>query len=113
MEKKRKLKTVKSKEAKVTVSRTILGQQTDADNKISIRPFVTETANVEARYGRTINVGNFESVRVDVFISCPCYAEEIVDAFRQASTLAKELLGKEVEKIIGDLGGGDISTMNL
>ena len=66
----KKGENVESKEATVVVSRTYLGQTKTKEKKIRIRPFVTDTANVSVKFGTTIPLGDFQSARVDVMISC-------------------------------------------
>jgi hypothetical protein len=42
-------------------------------------------------------MGNFESFKFDVFVSIPCYVEEVVDAYRQVTSLVDEMLNAEWE----------------
>jgi hypothetical protein len=67
--------------------------------KIKIRPFVTDTATVSIKYGLTIPTVEYGGARVDVFISCPCYKEEIVDVFEMVQGLADRLIDIEADKI--------------
>lgn len=49
---------------------------------IAVRKFVTQPAIVGLKLGLTRDQGGFESARVDVSLSIPCYVEEISDASR-------------------------------
>lgn len=71
-----------------------------ADETIAVRPFVVEAAEVSLSRGRTVNLGNFESVRVDVGIKVPCYLEEAVDAFEFAKRFTAERLEDEVNMVV-------------
>ena len=92
---------ITEKEEIVVVSRTVLKQKTEKVRKIKIRPFVTATAAVSLKYGLTIPTVEFGSARVDVFISCPCYKEEILDVYGQVRELVDELVSKEADEIEG------------
>ena len=89
------------KEATIEVTQTVLGQvRTTLKKKIKIRPFVTATATVGVKYGATVNTGNYENVKVDVFISAPAYVEEIVSVFNQCCALGDKLMARETDKIL-------------
>lgn len=56
----------------------------------------------EVRVGlsQTINLGNFESVKVDVGITLPALKEEVKDAYIEALTLCKQYLAANVKEVI-------------
>jgi hypothetical protein len=66
---------------------------------ICVRRFLTEPAKVVVNYGLTINLGNFESARVDVAAYVPCYKEEMDDAYEFASEFVTKRIAKEKEEI--------------
>jgi hypothetical protein len=70
----------------------------EIDSERSVHKFVTEPARVRRAYGVTINLGNYESARVDVDITLPCYAEEVRDADELVMQLCEERLEEEVAK---------------
>lgn len=76
-------------------------RETIEDETINVRPFVVEAAEVSLTRGRTINLGNYESVRLDVSIKVPCYLEEAVDAFKFARRFTAERLDEEVRMVAG------------
>lgn len=89
------------REATIEVTQTVLGQvRTTLKKKIKIRPFVTATATVGVKYGATVNTGNFENVKVDVFISAPSYVEEMVSVFNQCCAMGDKLMTRETDKIL-------------
>lgn len=84
--------------------REVVGEKAYEEN-ISIRPFVSQTATVGVKGGATLNLGNFESARVDVFFSVPCYPEEVLDAFEFAKEFVDSKLAGEVKEIRSSTGG--------
>ena len=56
-------------------------------------------AKVSYSITRTINLGNYESARVDVGLKLPCYIEEIPAAFEKAQRIVQARLVKESEEI--------------
>jgi hypothetical protein len=50
--------------------------------------------------GNTLNMGDFESIRVDVGVKLPCYLEELPDAYLTAVQFVEEKLAIEVRQII-------------
>ena len=90
-------------EGTITVSQTVFNQITEEREHISIRPFATEPAHVGVKFGRTINLGNYESARVDVSFDMPCYAEEAPRVYREVLEMAELRLSEEVEKITKQL----------
>lgn len=56
--------------------------------------FETDPAYVRVAHGVTRSIGDFESLRVDVSVSMPCYKEKIDETVR--------LLGERVEEYLED-----------
>jgi len=56
------------------------------DEKLEVRRFTDDThpAWVNVKYGATINLGNYESVRIDAGVTMPCYPEEVDACFDAA-----------------------------
>jgi hypothetical protein len=94
--------TLSEKEGLIAVSKTVLKSQTEKKEKIRIRPFVTPTSTVAVKYGRTINIGNYENVKVEVFVAAPCYMEEIVDVYNQVRDLCAEFIEKEIDDLMNE-----------
>ena len=58
-----------------------------------------ELGEVGYNSSMTINLGNYESVKVGVHCSLPCYAEERHEAFTAAKTLTDAKLMEEVDSV--------------
>ena len=86
-------------EGTITVSRTKFNQVSEEKEYIEIRPFATASARVGVKFGRTVNLGNYESARVDVCVEVPCYVEEVSRVYQDVLAMAQERIGAEVDKI--------------
>ena len=91
--------TVKSMTATVTTVYGKIGLPSSKDEEIAVRTFVTNPAMVEIGYGLTLNIGNYESARIDVRVSLPCYVEETDQAFAFAKKWTEERIQTEVKEI--------------
>lgn len=77
----------------------MLNQETDEESFIDIRPFVTVPAQVTFMAARTLNLGNYESAKVSVSVTMPCYREEIFDALKRVETICETFLSEKVSEI--------------
>lgn len=68
---------INTREAIAEVRQTVFGKEEVTQERIRIRPFITQPASITVKAGVTINLGNYESGRVDVMLTMPCYLEEI------------------------------------
>jgi len=68
---------------------------------IKVGLFKTATAQVIQKKGLTINLGNFESARVDVGYAMPCYVEEVKEIEGLVNDMIEERLQKEVVEVRG------------
>lgn len=59
-----------------------------ADEALMVQTFETEPALVNVTLGRTINLGDYNSVTYKVGVTLPCYPEEAVEALDAAQALA-------------------------
>ena len=91
--------TVKSATATITKVYGKIGLPVTKDEEIAVRTFVTNPAMVEIGYGLTLNIGNYESARIDVRIALPCYVEETDQAFAFAKKWTEERIQTEVKEI--------------
>ena len=91
--------TVKSMTATVTTVYGKIGLPASKDEEIAVRTFVTNPAMVEIGYGLTLNIRNYESARIDVRVSLPCYVEETDQAFAFAKKWTEERIQTEVKEI--------------
>jgi len=76
-----------------------MGPEEVTNEKIEIAGFAVEPARVQVDYGLTLSLGNFESARLGVSVSLPCYREEIDEAYQFAQQWATDRLGEESAKI--------------
>lgn len=91
--------TVKSTTATVTKVYGKIGLPDTKDEELAVRTFITNPAMVEIGYGLTLNIGNYESARIDVRIALPCYVEETDQAFAFAKKWTEERIQTEVKEI--------------
>ena len=89
------------REVKLKVTKTYRGSEEDHENTLVVKTFVSHPATVTVKYGRTINLGDYESARIDMQLSLPCYIEEVTSAFSYADNMVKELLTQEVGALNG------------
>ena len=66
---------------------------------IEVTKFDTEPAKVHVGFGLTINLGNYESARLDVSIEVPCYKEQADDAYVAAKAWVEARVQEEVAEI--------------
>lgn len=100
-------------EATLWVHRTfkVAGETTSEEQDqgpIEVRVFQTIPARVSARLGRTINLGNYESIRLEVGVEYPCYAEEVEDgtALSAVTGIVGDFLANEIEALKEALAKG-------
>ncbi len=73
---------VKVKNSVVHVSRTIKKgedstKSSESSESIAVHRFETSPAEVTVDYSLTVNLGNYESAKIGVIVTVPCYKEEI------------------------------------
>jgi len=107
---------MKAKNSIVYVSRTV-GKSKDSppttgdEDVIAIHKFETETAMVSVDYALTMNLGNYESARISVSVTVPCYKEEVDEAYEFAQAWAEQRLEKERNMINSNRNGGGQSPL--
>jgi hypothetical protein len=72
--------------------------------EIEVEQFEVEPAYVRAGAGVTRNLGDYESLRVDVSITIPCYKEDIERTYDVAADMVAAYLQDEVDKYLKDEG---------
>ncbi len=88
---------ISSTEETVIVNSVYGGEERNRTEKLSVRKFLVEPAYVRINAGMTKNMGNYESLRIDVSLTVPCYVEEIDKVFANAADKASALLGEELK----------------
>lgn len=74
------------------------GTNEEDQRVIDVRKFESEPAYVRVNAGATRNTGQYESFRVDVSISIPCYPEEIDEVVGRVADQVSSYLDQELEK---------------
>ena len=85
----------------LTVTASGVGIEEDRRKVIEVRKFETDPAFVRVSAGVTKNLGNYESLRVDVSITAPCYIEEVNAVQKNVAELVASMLDEEVEQYLG------------
>lgn len=74
----------------------------DADEEVldvAQFPEGVKPAEIDYRQGITVNMGNFESVRVDVGVKYPCFAEEADEAFVFVKRFVESRISNELASL--------------
>lgn len=91
---------------KVSRAYTSSGTLMDEDEgfeELEVRKFETDPAYVSVNHGRTVNLGAYESARLDVRVSVPCYPEEVTEALLYADTTAVDFLEDSIAEYVEEL----------
>lgn len=94
----------KSKEGILKVSKhfTHKGELIDesaSEILISVKEFQVEPAMIGVNRGATVNLGDFNSVRVEVIATVPTYMEEIEDAYEYVNNITRKYMETELKEI--------------
>lgn len=76
------------------------GEETVSEEQVSVKRFSpnVEPAFIRVNAGKTLNLGNYESLRIDVSVTLPCLPEEIEQTYEQAAEFAfGKLLDEEAQ----------------
>jgi hypothetical protein len=77
----------------------------ESEDVIAVHKFATDPAKVAVDYALTINLGNFESAKIGVSVTVPCYVEEINQAYEFAQAWAEERVSKERDLVTAGRNG--------
>lgn len=75
------------------------GEVAEADELIAVHRFLVPPAKVGFSVGLTLNMGNYESARIEVSVEVPCYKEEIDEAYEYAKHMCSTRLQEEVQSV--------------
>lgn len=91
----------KKTQAVIKIKSKFAGQDhfKEDEEELDVRLFETEPAVIGYSGGQTVNLGNFESIRIDVNLRLPCYVEEIDSAYRWAQDWVGARIEEEIEKV--------------
>ena len=59
-----------------------------------------ELAKVKHSIGMTLNLGDYQSAKVEVGIELPCHVGEVQDKYEEASTFSNDKLMEEVATLV-------------
>jgi len=85
----------------------------DDSEVVEVHNFKTDVATVERGFGLTLNLGKFESARVDVRLTVPCHVEDIDAADEFAKDWCSKRIKSEVASIRGGTGKGNSDKPNF
>lgn len=93
--------SIVSKKATAVVSRTIgKGDEETSTEEISVHEFTTTPASVGVDFGLTINLGNYNSARINVSAQVPCYTEELNEAYDFVQKWVEDRVRAERDQIV-------------
>ena len=75
------------------------GEPLTKEETLAIHRFVTEPASVSLELGLTLNLGNYETARLSVSITLPCYKEEAHEAYNFARQWVMHRVAQERDAI--------------
>lgn len=84
--------TTHVKNSTMRVQRTYLGKNQEDVKDLEVHIFETQPAQVNITLGQTIPIRPYETVRVSVSITMPCYKEEVEHKVDEVYTLTFEKL---------------------
>lgn len=90
---------IETRDAIAEVRKTIFGKEEVSNERIRIRPFISQPASISVKAGLTINLGNYESGRVDVMLTMPCYPEEVDETYE----VVKQWVDARIDKTARDI----------
>lgn len=83
------------------VKKGVDGKGESREEVVEVVQFKTTPAVVRRGMGLTLNLGNYESARLDVSIEVPCYLEDIENADAFARKWVEDRVVQEVESVRG------------
>jgi hypothetical protein len=84
-------------ESVASVMSSAYGVEETDRRPIAVHKFESDPAFVRINHGVTKNLGNYESLRLDVAITVPCYPEEVHEVAPRVSEEVARLLEAELE----------------
>ena len=70
------------------------------ESTIEIGSFEGPTAVVRISGGATVNMGNYQTSRVEVGIEVPCYPEEVPEVYRTVQATVEAKLKAEIDELM-------------
>jgi hypothetical protein len=92
-------KEVLARPARTQVTVTRFGVEVSKEDTIDVNVFETNPATVSVKAGATVNLGNYESGRVDVMLTVPCYVEEVDRIFKGVKEWVDARVAQEYQEL--------------
>jgi len=77
-------------------------EELEESEEIEVQVFETEPAYARVGAGVTKKIREYESLRVDVGASIPCYREQLAEQMEVTAEFVAERLDKECDKYLGE-----------
>lgn len=86
------------KRMKTTLSKS------DQREDLSAQTFApgVEPAYIRVGFGKTYNLGDFNSLRIDVAVTMPCHPDEVDKTYRETSDYCADRLAEEESQWLGN-----------
>lgn len=98
----RKKPETRVEESFLTVMSSSFGTETEDRKVLDVHEFKTDPAYVRVSAGVTKATAPYESLRVDVAVTIPCYVEEIEDVKNKAAEAVSRYLDEELGAYLGE-----------
>ena len=95
---------IETRDSIAEVRKTLFGKEEVSQERIRIRPFISTPASISVKAGVTINLGNYESGRVDVMLTMPCYPEEVDETYETVKQWVDSRVDHERRTIEASIG---------
>jgi len=101
---------IHKEEGELQVTRTRLRsgkvkEEKEESRKLTVRTFASYPAHLSVSFARTINMGNYNSLKIGITAVVPCYPEEMPEVIDELVVWTDEILSREVERHVH---GGDL-----
>jgi hypothetical protein len=102
-ERKRRRAATEKKTALVTKTVTTTVNKMDETEEVTkeVEVFETDPAYVMVKAGVTRSLAQYESLRVDVSVSMPCYKEMVQQTYDATAEMVADMLENEVDQYLG------------
>lgn len=93
---------VSTQDTVLTVTASGVGIEEEKRKVLNVRKFETDPAFVRVGAGVTKSTAPYESIRIEVAITVPCYVEEIEAVYQRAEALVSDMLEESITNYIGE-----------
>ena len=90
---------------KVAGKMVVNNGESEEELEVRVFPENVEPAKVSVGLNSTVNMGNYESLKLSVHVTLPCYAEEVEEAFDKARDFCEEKITQMLSDVERNRGG--------